>query len=97
MAMPFGLPVVSTNVGEMGATIKETEIGLLLPPKDTTALADALVALGRDAKLRDKFSQNAKFAMKTLYSTKILAQRISDIYSTIVSNYAAARPTSKEL
>lgn len=44
-AMALGLPVVSTNVGGMPYLIKDGVDGLLVPPNDKMAMADAICTL----------------------------------------------------
>ncbi|WP_051927375.1 glycosyltransferase family 4 protein [Ruegeria halocynthiae] len=41
-AMQFGLPVVSTTAGDIGAIVKDGETGRLVPPRDSAGLAEAL-------------------------------------------------------
>ncbi len=50
-AMQFGLPVVSTTVGDIGAIVKEGETGRLVSPKDSAGLAQALFQVLSDAKV----------------------------------------------
>jgi colanic acid/amylovoran biosynthesis glycosyltransferase len=51
-AMACGLPVVTTDVGGMGEAIRDGVEGLLTPPRDPAALAEALERLWRDPALR---------------------------------------------
>jgi len=51
-AMACGLPVVSTPVGGITEAVVADRTGLLVPPRDAHALAEALVRLLRDARLR---------------------------------------------
>jgi glycosyltransferase involved in cell wall biosynthesis len=51
-AQAAGLPVVATAVGGVRAAIEPTGSGLLIPPDDVTAAADALTALADDEALR---------------------------------------------
>jgi glycosyltransferase involved in cell wall biosynthesis len=47
-ALSAGLPVVSTPTGDIRFMVRDGETGLLVPPDDPQAIADALGALWRD-------------------------------------------------
>ena len=47
-AMAAGLPVVGTRVGGIPEAVRDGETGLLVPPRDPAALAEALVRLALD-------------------------------------------------
>jgi glycosyltransferase involved in cell wall biosynthesis len=85
IALPFGLPVVSTTVGEIGATVESTGMGLLVPPRDSKALAAALIRLAQDSGLRDQLSRNAKRAMEDEFSNASLSSRLASIYDSVLS------------
>jgi glycosyltransferase involved in cell wall biosynthesis len=51
-AMAMELPVVSTTVSGIPELITDGQQGMLVPPRDPTALADALARLLGDAALR---------------------------------------------
>lgn len=53
-AMAHGLAVIATAVGGMGEQVEHGRTGLLVPPRDPVALADALVALAGDRGLRER-------------------------------------------
>jgi glycosyltransferase involved in cell wall biosynthesis len=57
-AFAAGLPVVGTDVGGVGAALARGERGLLIPPKDAVAAADACERLRRDPELRDALLQS---------------------------------------
>lgn len=48
-AMAYALPVVASGVGGVTDVVVDGETGLLVPPRDPNALADALATLLRDA------------------------------------------------
>lgn len=52
LAGSFAKPVVVTDVGELAATVNPVGMGMVVPPKDPAALADALLRLARDPDLR---------------------------------------------
>jgi glycosyltransferase involved in cell wall biosynthesis len=58
--MAAGLPVVASRIGQLGELIEDEMTGLLCPPGDTTALADALDRLRRDPVLRRRLGQAAR-------------------------------------
>ncbi|RJQ18407.1 MAG: glycosyltransferase [Nitrospiraceae bacterium] len=57
-ALACGCPIIATNSpgGGSAEILKDGEYGLLVPPGDENALADAVIKLLKDDKLRDKFS-----------------------------------------
>ena len=48
VAFHFGRPVITTDVGGLAETVPDGEAGLVVPPDDPDALADALVRFVRD-------------------------------------------------
>ncbi|MBB1501275.1 glycosyltransferase [Propioniciclava sp. MC1683] len=59
-AFAAGLPVVATTVGGLPHQVRQGEEGLLVPPGDDAALADALVEVARDDALRARMAAVAK-------------------------------------
>lgn len=51
-AMAAGLPVVATRVGGIPEVVRDGETGLLVPPRNPEALADAMARVAGDASLR---------------------------------------------
>jgi glycosyltransferase involved in cell wall biosynthesis len=60
IANTFGLPVVATNIGEIGKTVIESCAGLVVPPNNAEALANAILALLQDQGLSALLGQNAR-------------------------------------
>lgn len=59
-AMASGLPVVSTAISGIPELVASGESGLLVPPRDPEALADALETLLRDGALRRQMGEAAR-------------------------------------
>ncbi|MFY8132366.1 MAG: glycosyltransferase, partial [Bacteroidia bacterium] len=59
-AMALGLPVVSTNVGGVPFIIQNGENGLLYPPKDPQAGANAILSILKNAQLAEELSANGR-------------------------------------
>ena len=53
-------PVVATNVGGLGEMVEDGKTGLLVPPKDVEALADAIIALLKDEAKRERMADNIR-------------------------------------
>ena len=58
-AFAAGLPVVATEVGGLPQQVREGQEGLLVPPSDHEALAEALVTVARDDDLRARMGEAA--------------------------------------
>jgi glycosyltransferase involved in cell wall biosynthesis len=87
-AMALGLPVVGTRVGGIADVIVDGECGLVVPPEDPGALAEALIDLGLDVARRRKLGEGAPpraeafstaaaaGAMRTLYDALVRSRRL---------------------
>ena len=75
-AMAAGLPVVATAVGGVPECVMAGETGLLVPPADEDALANALIGLLRDAPLRRQLGDAARNRVRELFSPETQVPRI---------------------
>lgn len=74
-AMECGVPVVSTDCSSgPREIITNGKNGILIPPADERALADAMLTLLKDENLRKKFSKNGKRRAEDFRIEKILPQ-----------------------
>jgi glycosyltransferase involved in cell wall biosynthesis len=73
-AMSIGMPVISTDCDFGPSDLINDKInGLLVPPKNPTKLADAMLLMAEDPALQKRFSQEAYKKMKQYELTKILS------------------------
>lgn len=61
-AMSFGVPVIAADAGALPERVTHEESGLLVPPRDAAALADAMERLLDDAPLRARLATGARRA-----------------------------------
>ncbi len=66
--MGAALPVIATDVAPLRRIIDETGAGVLVPPGDAAALADALVGLAADPTRRGALGAAGRAAIESTYS-----------------------------
>jgi glycosyltransferase involved in cell wall biosynthesis len=96
-AMAAGLPVVATQVPGSVDLVEPQQNGLLVPPKDPLALAQALTALCCDAALREAMGRHSReIALKLDWSE--IARAYLDAYRAVIATSKAeglrAKPQS---
>jgi len=79
-AMYFGLPVVTTDIP--GVRDHFSDVALLVPPKNENRLAEAIVRLLDDEKLRKKLSEAGKELVKHKYTWDVVAKKYEQIYKS---------------
>lgn len=87
-AMACGLPVVSTDLPGVSEVNRAGETGLVVPPGDAPALAEALGTLARDEGLRRRFGEAALRRAETEYSAEAMGQRLAAVYKECLEGAA---------
>lgn len=85
-AMAAGLPVVATAVGGTPEVVVDGISGLLVPPRDPAALAEALVLLLRDSGLRRKMAQAGRERVEQCFSVEQMVRKTEDLYETLLNS-----------
>jgi glycosyltransferase involved in cell wall biosynthesis len=78
-AMAAGLPVVSTTISGIPELVTDEETGLLVPPEDPHALADAIGRLAADAALRQRLATAAEKRVAEDFDGSVLAGRLAEL------------------
>jgi len=82
-AMAMGKPVVGTRVGGIPEVVIPEETGLLVPPRDPQALAQALVRLMADPELGRRLGARARELVLAKFSLEHMAQAVEAVYDTV--------------
>ena len=82
-AMACGVPIVASKIGGVPDIVKEGENGLLVPPRDPEALAEAIIYLLKSEGVREKMGKDAREKIKD-YSWERIAEETEKVYEEIL-------------
>jgi glycosyltransferase involved in cell wall biosynthesis len=88
-ALALGLPVAATAVGGIPEAVTDGVEGLLVPPKDPEALADAIATITGDDALRTAMGHAARRASER-FDIRIATRRIEALYRELVGDVRPA-------
>ena len=91
IAPSFGLPVVASDVGEIGDVVRKTGMGLLVPPADPAALARALTRILTDHPARAQLGQLSGAAATGALSADQVWARTRAAYAGAMNSVAQKR------
>ena len=89
-AMAAGLPVVATTAGGIPECVGHGVTGLLVPPADSDALAEAIIGLLRDPTLRRKMGEAGRERVRQQFSPESQAPRIEGVLEHVARLRRAA-------
>jgi glycosyltransferase involved in cell wall biosynthesis len=80
-AMACGVPVIASEIGGIPEVVgRSLTNGVLVPPGDVPALADAMRALLRDEGLRERLGQRARRRVLAHYTVERMVDQTLDVY-----------------
>lgn len=82
-AMAAGRPIVATRVGGIPDLVEHGVSGLLVPPGDHSAMAEALVALGQSPERRDAMGRAGRQSAER-HTTATIAQQHHALYRSLL-------------
>jgi len=83
-AMAYGLPVISTTVGGIPDLVVD-ETGILVPPGDVEALAQAMRRLTENPGLREQMGHAARKRYEKLFSPALVLPLMLDTYRRVAA------------
>ncbi len=84
IAYAFKKPVIVTNVGSIPDVVENNVTGYVVPPRDSEALANAIIKLLKDDKLRENMGENAYRKMKADLSWDAVAEKTIEVYKKVI-------------
>jgi glycosyltransferase involved in cell wall biosynthesis len=82
-AMAAGLPVVATDVGDVGRAVADGETGFVVPAREPERLADALEKLLTDVDLRRRMGTAGRARVRERFSSSVTAGEVSALYAQL--------------
>ena len=82
-AMSCGLPIVTTRVCDMPKIVRDGKNGVLVPPGNPSALAEAILVLLENSDLRKKMGKASRERSEAFYSLDKLADKMIDYYALL--------------
>lgn len=86
IAYAFGKPVIATAVGDIPDILTDGETGFLVPPKDSNALANAVIKLLKDEDLKRRMGTNALIKAQEL-SWDNIAKKYLEVYEKVIEKF----------
>lgn len=93
--MACGLPVIAVNNHGPATIVDDEQTGLLVPPDDEDAMADALVRMVNDDDARARMGATAYERSRSRYSWPALAERVAAVYGDVVDPPDAASTVTR--
>ena len=80
-AMAAGVPCIGTNIGGIPEILGCNKYGYLVPPKDESALANAMIKLWKmSEEEKAKLAKQAKHRIRGCYTHEIVIEKLQNIY-----------------
>ena len=87
-AFAAGLPVVSTPTGDIPAMVRHDDTGVIAPPLDATAMADAVLVLLRNPERATRLARAARQEIER-YTWAAVAEQWASVYEPVAAEQPA--------
>lgn len=85
-ALACGTPIVSTDIVGVAEDVKENNAGIIVPPRNPDALADAIIYLLENKDLARKMGENGRRLVEEKYTWKRIAEMTEKIYEEVIES-----------
>jgi len=87
-AMSMKLPVIATSVGGIPELVTDGETGILIPPKDPVALAEAMARIIGDPDLRKRMGEAGYRRVVNHFSFDTMTKKYEELYYSLLNGSA---------
>ncbi len=85
-AMAYGVPSIVTNVGGSPELVNNEESGLVIPPGDPQALAQAILRLYADGTLRATLGEHARRRLQSHFPIQTTIDQTAQLYRDVLAD-----------
>jgi len=83
-AMVAGRPIVASRVSAIPEVVADGETGILVPPKDPQALAEAILRLASDQELARRMGEAGRERIEERFSAKRMVKMTENLYDGLI-------------
>jgi glycosyltransferase involved in cell wall biosynthesis len=94
-AYNYSIPVIATNVGGLPEIVLNGRTGLIVEPKDSNQLSQAIRTLLQNDKKISKFGENGKIFLEQELSWDSIAEKMINNYSIEMNTYKKKKSLSR--
>jgi glycosyltransferase involved in cell wall biosynthesis len=94
-AMLQGTPIVATRTGAIPEVVDDGRTGVLVPPGDPAALADALARLAADPELRRRLGVEGRRRYEREFTVERMARETGEVYARVLAAAPGRAPARR--
>lgn len=83
--MAMAKPIVATNIDGISEVLENGKTGLLVPPKDTDTLAEAIIEILNNKRKASHLGQNARKMVEEKFSVEKMVEQIEWVYEGLLN------------
>lgn len=95
-AMGRGIPVIATGVGGVFSVVSDNETGLVVPPSNSTRLAERVIELLDDPLRARTLGANGRELVKEEFSVQRMIEETADLYREVVEEAKSVLPAKNK-
>lgn len=85
-AMAMKVPVIASRIGGLEEVVEHEKTGLLVPPGDAAALAEAIRTLAEDPEMRRNMGEAGRHRVEQCFGLDSTVRRIEDLYLELLNS-----------
>jgi glycosyltransferase involved in cell wall biosynthesis len=94
-AMAAGKPIVATAVGGISEAIEPDKTGIIVPPLDSSQMADAILSLLNNRKKAAQMGRRARQVVAEKFSVQDASRQIAQIYLRVMNSHTGKSRSRK--